>query len=157
MTGRRGRPAKPKPGVFMSISDGSLDVLAALSDKIAAALHTKRDAFTDKLAEAASYYPTTLEIRTEAPLMVRRRGNRPNIHLTTLLRDCALALQEHKGMDAQRELERIGGRTEGTSEVIKCAKAVLAAMGINHPQSLRQQAKQAAAMLLATRTITGGN
>ena len=141
----------------MPMADGSLDAMAALSDKIAALLQTPRTALTDNLAEAAAYYPTTLEIKTHAPLLVKRRGNRPNLHLATLLHDCALALHEHKGMDAQRELERIGERTEGQSEVIKCARAVLTAMGINHPQSLRQQATQAAVMLRATRKITGGN
>lgn len=141
----------------MAMADGSLDALAALSDKIAVVLETPRNTLTDKLAEAAAYYPTTLEIKTHAPLLIKRQGNRPKIHLATLLHDCALALQEHKGMDAQRELERIGERTEGQSEVIKCARAVLTAMGINHPQSLRQQATQSAAMLLATRKITGGN
>lgn len=141
----------------MAMADGPLDALAARSDKIAAILQMPRNALTDKLAEAAAYYPTSLEIKTHAPLLVKRRGNRPNIHLATLLRDCAVALQEHKGLDAQRELERIGERTEGQSEVIKCARAVLTTLGINHPQSLRQQATQAAVMLRTTRKITGGN
>jgi hypothetical protein len=139
------------------MADGSLDAMAALSDKIAAFLQMPRNALTDKLAEAAAYYPTTLEIKIHAPLLIKRRGNRPNIHLATLLRDCAVALQEHKEMDAGRELSRIGERTEERSEVIRCARAVLTVLGISHPQSLRQQAKQAATMLRATRKITGGN
>jgi hypothetical protein len=159
---KRGRPPKRTLNIIyadwmtpeqppLPMNDTSLYALIHLSEKIASILQTKRDAFTDALTEAAAYYPTTLEIRHRAPLLVKRRGNRPNIHLATLLHDCALALQKHKGMDAQRELEHIGEWTEGASEVIKCAKAVLTALGINHPQSLRQQAKQAAAMLLAAR------
>lgn len=151
---RRGRPPKPKPGLFMAISDGSLDTMVSLSNTIAKALHIKsRNALTDALAEAAMHYPNMLDIKTRAPLLVKRRGNRPKIHLATLLYDCARALQQHKGMDAGVELRRIGERTEHASEVIKCAKAVLAAMDINHPQSMRQQAKQAAILLQATQGL----
>jgi hypothetical protein len=139
------------------MADGSQDTLAALSDKLAILLQVPRNALTDKLAEAAVYYCTMLEIRHHAPLLIQRRGNRTNIHLATLLHDCAIALAEHNGLEAERELSRIGERTEEQSEVIKCAKAVLTALGINHPQSLRQQAKQAAAMLRMTQQIAGGN
>lgn len=157
-TKRRGRPPKPKPGpeLFMAISEGSLDTAISLSIKIAKALEIEsRNALTDTLAEAAMHYPNMQDIKTRAPLMVKRRGPRPNIHFAALLYDCARALQQHKGMDAGVELRRIGERTEPTSEVIKCAKAVLAAMNINHPQSMRQQAKQAAILLQATQGLIG--
>lgn len=157
-TKKPGRPPKPKPKKvpFMAISEGSMDTAISLSNRISKALDIEsRNALTDTLAESAMHYPNFLEIKTRAPLFVSRQGRRPSIHLATLLYDCAQALQQHKGMDAGAELSRIGERTEATSEVVKCARAVLTAMDINHPQSMRQQAKQAAKLLQATKELKG--
>lgn len=142
---QRGRPRKVIPKLYLA--GGDMATRHALSQRIAEALRIPQCGLTDALADAAGAFPTMEQLRNNAPLKVRRRGNRPNIHLAILLRDCALALKRYKGLDAEQELRRIGERTEAGSEVVICARAALIAIGINRPQSLRQQAKQAVGYL----------
>ncbi|MGA7180923.1 MAG: hypothetical protein WBX11_15245 [Thiobacillaceae bacterium] len=145
---KRGRPANPPKTQepFWTSSDIDLERRNTLSKLIAAKLRVPKGILTDKLAEVAAGFECMREVRYKAPLAVKRRGNRPNIHLATLLRDCALVLQEESGRDAEAELRRICGWAEDNwedSTVLNYARAVMASLRIKHPQSLRQQARQA--------------
>lgn len=141
---KRGRP--PKPKTLFRAASKTTDILA-LSERIASALGVARGSLTDTLAEAGLSYEVFAQVRTQAPLAVRRRGNRPNIHLALLLADCARAHEAETGEASEAELRKIGGweadQNAPPSQVLAYAHAVLTAMGINHTQSLRQQARRA--------------
>jgi len=144
MTGRRGRPPKPKePPKKLFTSNGDAATRGDLSHRIARELGTQRDSFSDALADIGGWHWTMRQLQTDAPILRHKQGNRPKIHLAQLLADCAVALEKRHGLNAKQELARIGEWTEESSPVIVTARAVLNAMGINHPQSLRQQATQA--------------
>lgn len=148
----RGRPPTlPKPKSCF-VSPHGADLMR-LSDNIGRRLSSRfpvspSQAFTMALGIAALSYLTFREVRHRAPLVVKRRGNRPHIHLALLLADCAKAYAAEYGKDAQGELRLMrNGHTEGWSRVAVCVEAVLEAVGEKHPQSLRQQARRAAAYL----------
>lgn len=142
VVGQKTRGRRPKPKVPFFAASKTTQALD-LSERIAGALGAKRCKLTDKLAEAALSFEAFAQVQKDAPLAVKRRGNRPNIHLALLLADCARAYEAETGKDSRKELQRIGERTEANSEVVRYVRAVLQALDINHPFSLRQQAKQA--------------
>ena len=142
----RGRPPKPKPN-FVAITDFSLDRVHTLSNTIAEYLDTEPGVLTERLAEAGAHYELMAEIRERGVLVVKRKGNRPNVHLARLLADCALIQQDVTGKSARDALAQAGGWEESGHAPPSMAKvyalAVLHALGIYHPQSLRTQARRA--------------
>ena len=97
------------------------------------------------LAIAADSYGAMVQVRHQAPLKRKGPGNRPNIHLTQLLADCAVIHKNLTGEAAKSVLSKIGGRDEDVGkkhQILIYAEAVLAALNVKHG-SLRRQARRA--------------
>ena len=118
--------------------------LNIISKAIAAHLGIKQAQISDKLAEAGLAYLSLHGLKKNAPLIRKRRGNRPHIHTQQLLIDCAAILHVETGIDGKAELSGIGPRNEHNSTIIRHAKAVLSALGLPHSHSMQQQARNAA-------------
>ena len=147
----RGRPKKIKPvkgeevphqlyfGPDMDFND--------ISKKIADDLGIDQGQMSDKLAGAGLAYLSLGELKENASLILKRKGNRPHIHTRQLLIDCAEILHVATGIDGKAELSRIGPQNEHNSTIIRHAKVVLSALGLPHHQSMQQQAHSAAKQL----------
>ena len=140
---KRGRPPKKIPKFFTSECPN----LNFLSQAIAKELGTLPSAITDQLAHAGGSHSALSKLQQEAKLKRVGGGNRPKTHLAVLLRDCALVYKDETGKSAESELRKIGGWEEDgnapQSQVLIYTKAVMAALGIKHAQSLRHQARMA--------------
>jgi hypothetical protein len=115
-----------------------------ISKKIAALLEINQCQMSVKLAEAGLAYLSLRELKANAPLIRKRKGNRAHIHTQQLLVDCAEILQGATGVNGKEELSRVGPRNEHNSTIIQHAKVVLSVLGLAHNQSMQQQARNAA-------------
>jgi len=140
---KRGRPLKKIVKFFTE--ESSVEYIKELSASISFNLGVPDGDLTTSLAVAAVSYSVMEQVRYQAPIKNKRRGNRPNIHLTVLLADCAVIHEEFTGEDAKSALRKIGGWAEDTGKpptVLKYAEAVLSTLEVEH-KSLRGQARRA--------------
>ena len=115
-----------------------------ISKKIADNLGINQGQMSDKLAGAGLAYLSLGELKKNASLIRKRKGNRPHIQTQQLLIDCAEILRVELGIDGKAELSGIGPRNEHNSMIILNAKVVLSVLGLPHHQSMQQQARNAA-------------
>ncbi len=147
---KRGRPKKARPRVF--VGDADLSRIELLSSEISNYLGPSGDDLGKQLAVIAIECETMQRLRNEAPTKRKTKGNRQNIHVAILLKNCAKLHEQVTGEDAKATLAKLGGWAEDavkdhpTSKedhpILKYARAVLATLGIKHA-SLRRQVRQA--------------
>jgi hypothetical protein len=82
-----GRPRKKIDKFFTE--EASVDYIKELSASISGNLGVPDGGLTISLAVAAVSYSVMEQVRHQAPLKRKKKGNRSNIHLSMLLADCA--------------------------------------------------------------------
>ncbi len=143
MPKKRGRPKKVRPRFF--VEDVNSTRIEELSSGISSHLGSSTDTVVERLAVIAIGCETMLRLRHEAPIARKKKGNRENIHIASLIKNCAELHEQVTGEDAKTTMAKLGGWAEDAGKdhsILKYARAVLAALNIKHA-SLRRQVRQA--------------
>jgi len=140
---KRGRPKKARPRIF--VGDADLSRIELLSSEISSHLGPSSDDVVKLLAAIAIECETMQRLRNEAPTKRKTKGNRQNIHVANLLKNCAELHEKITGDVAKATLAKLGGWAEDAEKdhcILEYARAVLAVLNIKHA-SLRRQVRQA--------------
>lgn len=145
-----GRPKNPvvRQGAFVAIVDASLDRLKSLGQWIQSDFPDAPQLVVDALVQAAIHYELNANIKSNAPLMVRRQGRRPEIAVQHLLIECAELHKSCTGESVEATLAKLGGWAESDDgciyhPIIQYAEAVLNSVGEFRSYSWRRQIRGA--------------